>query len=84
MMCDLVNDTFKNILITDQSPLFIGDICFHSTEGAEVQQEEPPIKEPTRQNTDSSSQSQPTDKTASTGTSVIGTVSAIETTFLRV
>ncbi|XP_013992641.2 hypoxia up-regulated protein 1 isoform X3 [Salmo salar] len=35
-------------------------------EGAEVQQEEPPIKEPTRQNTDSPSQSQPTDKTAST------------------
>uniref|UniRef100_A0A8C7CMF5 Hypoxia up-regulated protein 1 n=1 Tax=Oncorhynchus kisutch TaxID=8019 RepID=A0A8C7CMF5_ONCKI len=37
----------------------------------EVQQEEPPIKEPTGQNTDSLSQSQPADKTASTGTSVI-------------
>ncbi|XP_029546613.1 hypoxia up-regulated protein 1 isoform X1 [Salmo trutta] len=35
-------------------------------EGAEVPQEEPPIKEPTGQNTDSPSQSQPTDKTAST------------------
>ncbi|XP_038833049.1 hypoxia up-regulated protein 1-like isoform X2 [Salvelinus namaycush] len=35
-------------------------------EGAEVQQEEPPIKEPTGQNTDSLSQSQPTDKTATT------------------
>uniref|UniRef100_A0A8C8JGH0 Hypoxia up-regulated protein 1 n=1 Tax=Oncorhynchus tshawytscha TaxID=74940 RepID=A0A8C8JGH0_ONCTS len=50
----------------------------------EVQQEEPPIKEPTGQNTDSLSQSQPTDKTTRTGMSVIGTVSAIETTFLRV
>uniref|UniRef100_A0A8C7CST2 Hypoxia up-regulated protein 1 n=1 Tax=Oncorhynchus kisutch TaxID=8019 RepID=A0A8C7CST2_ONCKI len=50
----------------------------------EVQQEELPIKEPTGQNTDSLSQSQPTDKTTRTGTSVIGTVSAIETTFLRV
>uniref|UniRef100_A0A8C8JQ75 Hypoxia up-regulated protein 1 n=1 Tax=Oncorhynchus tshawytscha TaxID=74940 RepID=A0A8C8JQ75_ONCTS len=37
----------------------------------EVQQEEPPIKEPTGQNTDSLSQSQPADKTASTGASVI-------------
>uniref|UniRef100_A0A8C8GDZ5 Hypoxia up-regulated protein 1 n=1 Tax=Oncorhynchus tshawytscha TaxID=74940 RepID=A0A8C8GDZ5_ONCTS len=45
---------------------------------------EPPIKEPTGQNTDSLSQSQPTDKTTRTGMSVIGTVSAIETTFLRV
>ncbi|CDQ70524.1 unnamed protein product [Oncorhynchus mykiss] len=36
-----------------------------------VQQEEPPIKEPTGQNTDLLSQSQPTDKTASTGASVI-------------
>uniref|UniRef100_A0A8C7URL9 Hypoxia up-regulated protein 1 n=1 Tax=Oncorhynchus mykiss TaxID=8022 RepID=A0A8C7URL9_ONCMY len=34
-------------------------------------QEEPPIKEPTGQNTDLLSQSQPTDKTASTGASVI-------------
>uniref|UniRef100_A0A673YS82 Hypoxia up-regulated protein 1 n=1 Tax=Salmo trutta TaxID=8032 RepID=A0A673YS82_SALTR len=42
--------------------------------GAEVPQEEPPIKEPTGQNTDSPSQSQPTDKTASTGMSVIGSL----------
>uniref|UniRef100_A0A8C7UVY3 Hypoxia up-regulated protein 1 n=1 Tax=Oncorhynchus mykiss TaxID=8022 RepID=A0A8C7UVY3_ONCMY len=40
-------------------------------EGGKVQQEEPPIKEPTGQNTDLLSQSQPTDKTASTGASVI-------------
>uniref|UniRef100_A0A4W5RHR2 Hypoxia up-regulated protein 1 n=1 Tax=Hucho hucho TaxID=62062 RepID=A0A4W5RHR2_9TELE len=41
-------------------------------------------EKPTGQNTDSPSRSQPTDKTESTGTSVIGTVSAIATTFLRV
>uniref|UniRef100_A0A8C7CT47 Hypoxia up-regulated protein 1 n=1 Tax=Oncorhynchus kisutch TaxID=8019 RepID=A0A8C7CT47_ONCKI len=49
-----------------------------------TESKELPIKEPTGQNTDSLSQSQPTDKTTRTGTSVIGTVSAIETTFLRV
>uniref|UniRef100_A0A8C7CTQ2 Hypoxia up-regulated protein 1 n=1 Tax=Oncorhynchus kisutch TaxID=8019 RepID=A0A8C7CTQ2_ONCKI len=36
-----------------------------------TESKEPPIKEPTGQNTDSLSQSQPADKTASTGTSVI-------------
>lgn len=65
----------KNV-ITNQTHLFIGGICFHLTETTKVVQpeEEPPTKEPTGQNTDSSSQSQPKDETASTGTSAKATI----------
>ena len=84
MTWELVIDPFLNNS-NHRSVLFSLATFVFIQEGTEdVQQEEPPIKEPTGQNTDSLSQSQPSDKTTRTGTSVIGTVSAIETTFLRV